>query len=72
MTSIMYSFGSSDTAPEFTNLDHTVIIYPSWVAGAVLYTVSVDDMDSYDVETLEVSMADDITGYYKFDLSTRE
>ena len=66
----MSTLCSTDTAPEFTNLDHMVIIYSSWVAGAVLYTVSVDDIDSYDVDTLEVTMADDITEYYKFDLST--
>ena len=68
----MSTLFSTDTAPDFTNLDHTVIIYSSWVAGAVLYIVSVDDIDSYDVDTLEVTMADDITGYYKFDLSTRK
>ena len=59
-----------DTAPEFTNLDHKVIIYPSWVAGAIVYTVSVDDLDSYDLGTLEVTMADDITEVFLFDRST--
>ena len=47
-----------------------MVIYPSWMAGAVVYTVSVDDLDSYDVDTLEVTMDDDITGVYQFDRTT--
>ena len=49
-----------------------MIIYSSWVAGAVLYTVSADDKDSYDVDSLEITMDDDISGYYMFDLSSCE
>ena len=49
-----------------------MIIYSSWVAGAVLYTVSADDKDSYDVDSLEVTMDDDISGYYIFDLTSCE
>lgn len=69
----VYAFGAtllSNTAPEFTNLDHKVIIYPSWVAGSVVYTVSVDDLESADLDTLQVTMDDDVTGYFQFDRST--
>ena len=59
-----------DSAPAFTNLPHKVVIYPSWVAGSVLYTVSVDDLDSQDVNSLQVTMSDDITGVFQFSRST--
>lgn len=65
-------FSIEDTAPEFTNLPRTVKIYGDETAGAFIYQIQADDIDSNDVGSLFIfDTAEDPTSLFYYDRSTR-
>lgn len=67
-----YLFVFADTAPAFTNLPREVWIYGDETAGAFIYKVSADDIDSKDVSSLFIyDVAEDSTSQFYYDRSLR-
>lgn len=58
-----------DNAPTFSNLPDTITVSNSVTTGTSLYTVNTDDVDTYDVSSLSVSMTT-VNSDYSFDTGT--
>ncbi|XP_060552354.1 uncharacterized protein LOC132713695 [Ruditapes philippinarum] len=71
----IYAFGAeviANTAPEFTNLPREVWIYGDETAGAFIYKISADDIDSKDVSSLFIRDIDEqSTSQFYYDRTIR-